>query len=243
MKKYLSIFLSVLAVFFFSSPAAKANWARAQAGTIVSGSGSSLSTQATLTGVTIGNELTVCTGSYQKSVVSVTDGFNTYTNRVTLLAGNIDCEIWTAPVTTGGNLTVTVLYGGTGAAVAPVAFDEYSYSGTLSVDSTNTGSGSGSPEGTANLTVTGKDLILNTTCFVSSFGTPTAGSGFTLEHQTNYVGGQSMALVVQDGLNVTTSPISPSMTTTSGLGWVSAALALKTPNIATGNSAALLPQM
>jgi large repetitive protein len=86
---------------------------------------------------TLGNMIVVAVSvsSASVSVSSISDGVNTYTLQSFALNSTVRSEIWTAPVTTGGTLTITVTL--SGSALASACYEQYS--GVTAIGNVGTG--------------------------------------------------------------------------------------------------------
>ena len=102
------------------------SWSRVQgAGAGSSGAVSTLT--ASLAGVSIGNILCVgiCTGGGGSPTLS--DGYNTYTSRITNTQSSNIAQIWTAPVTTGRALSLVLTGNGGAVEICSLVWAEYAY--------------------------------------------------------------------------------------------------------------------
>lgn len=157
------------------------------------------------------------------------DGSNTYTVDAYLNPtsntdqAGISHAIVATPVT-----TITLLYtDGTGNGYMSMAIDEYSFTGSLSVDGTGTlgVATTNSPVFGSALTVTGNDLVV-AVLGVDGSSTVTAGSGFTLRYNENLSPGNAEGIAAEDALNVT-SNTTPSWSLGSSVACYGAAVAYK----------------
>ena len=222
------------------------SWAHIQGtGTQAAGAVTSLSV-AFGSNITSGNMIATGVATYctPTDTLTATDnaggGGNTYTSDTTAVVGsnNYWVTISHAPITlgTGTKPTVTWTASGTSPTMYPsIAIDEFSYGGTLSVDShvsyNNTTVSTASPS-VGSLTVTGNDLIYAVLGFDASAPTVTAGSGLTLSYSAGCVNGQAEGIAAEYQLNATTT-VNPSWTLSAPATTYRCGVAYKTPTGAT----------
>jgi hypothetical protein len=134
-----------------------------------------------------------------------------------------------ALATTGGTsftVTWTIASGG---GYPSMAIDEYSYSGTLSVDSAET---SGSTTTTTNAPAAGSLAVTGTDLVYAVLGTDasasfTAGSGLALRYNANYANGVAEGICAEDQLGAT-SAVNPAWSLSAAVACYTAAVAYKT---------------
>ena len=169
--------------------------------------------------VTVGNLVVVGITSYCSggaTSYSVSDTHNTYhqdaTKSSTGTYTDSTVDIWHSVVGTGGTLTVTVTPGS--AAYVTVVVAEYSFSGTASVDATNSAVGNSNAPDSGSLTITATDLVVGM-CDNQNNHAPTAGGSFTIEQNQNSSSGEPGFYL--DQLNVTSNlDVTASLTGASG---------------------------
>jgi hypothetical protein len=205
------------------------SWTRVQGSGASNASGPTSNTTVSLTGVTAGDLVVVRATAYANSGVSAGPSISdSASNSYTLdKSNNTDTSYWAiighSVVTTGGSLTFKISWS-SGTAYASIAVDEYSFSGSLSVDSVaSMGYASTNSPQTGALTVTGNDLICAVLGLDSS-ATVTAGSGFTLRYDGSYSNGNCEGLAAEDELNVT-SGLTPSWSLNTAIHCYAAAVA------------------
>jgi hypothetical protein len=185
--------------------------------------------------VTIGNDATTPTVSDSINSTNYTLG-NFYND-----AGKSVYTYYYKVITGGSSFQITATFSGTDYPAIYAA--EYSFSGTLSVDTAPTGtSGSNAnPVLAGALTITGNDLVI-CTCTLEAGGlTATASSGYTIQFQTPLTGGQHYGIAMSDQLNVTANT-TPGFTLSGSASWGICATAFKTPLVTfSGEPAAILP--
>jgi hypothetical protein len=168
----------------------------------------------------VGNLIVVRVTLYNNSgsAETVSDNLgNTYTKDILEVFGTLQAGVWHAPITSAGATTVTADDGSGNNAYWAIAIDEYSYTGSLSVESTVTSDPSqlGSPTTTPTmqtaLTVTGTNLVAAILGADGNSGTITAGSGGVLRFNANYSSGSAEMIAAEDYINVT-SNTTPSWT-------------------------------
>lgn len=147
--------------------------------TVTGGNAASSGYTVGISGVATGNTLVVFVGAAQ-TISTPTDGTNTYTAVGTTLNffSNNRMNIWYAKNVTGGNLTLTLGFGGT--VGSGVTIREYSgLDLTSPFDVTNTGSGSNSiPTTSATSTTTQADELVVAMMSSNATYTGSAGSGY-----------------------------------------------------------------
>jgi len=190
------------------------SWTHIQGGSVGS-SGAQATLTATLTGVTVGHLLCVGYSIAGNFAGSLSDGSNTYTNRKNqaLGAGNYEIAIYTAPVTTGGTLSLVLTPDGGTAKFCSLVWDEYSYTpgATLSLDGTVGSAGTTSPA-SGNLSITTPDLCYAIACANGQGFTSTVGGGFTLRNNVAYSAGTTISIVNSDYVNAGSSPVDATFT-------------------------------
>jgi hypothetical protein len=187
------------------------SWAHVQ-GTSVQSSGNVQNLSASLSGVTGGDVLASGYAGYPSGPYAVTpsdsqsniwsaDTSNTFGG-----VGQVAAFVGHSVTTTGGTVTVTWgAPGGGDTTYCAMTVDEFSESGTVTVDSevSSSGSSSTSSPSVGSLSVSGTDLIYATLGFDSA-ATVTAGSGYTLTGYLNYTGG-TVGIASEYLLNATSS--------------------------------------
>jgi hypothetical protein len=160
---------------------------------------------------TIGNVLFAATANYSANIGSISDGHNTWT-RVSQTshsaANGTFIDLWTAPVTTGGALTITAA----GQSSGVLGVLEVMPSGTVSADGSPVISvGLSTTPGVGSISIAGGDLVL---AVISNATTPfagwTVGSGYTTAFAFPYTAGVSVALMFEYALSVSGPTTSPS---------------------------------
>jgi hypothetical protein len=167
---------------------------------------------------TLGNVLYAATANYSGNITSIGDGHNTWTRVAQANHSSANgswIDLWTAPVTTGGALTITA----TGQSFGVLGVLELTPSGTVSADgSVAISGGSGMSFSTGNITIAGGDLVLGVFgCGTTGFSTWTPGSGYTTAFSFPY--GGSVGFMLEYALSVTGPTADPGATITATNTW------------------------
>lgn len=148
------------------------------------GAGFVASPSITMTG---GNMIVVVLAGFRGAgwtVTGISDGTNTYEHRASLQLASLGIEIWSSNSVAGGSRTVDPSVSG---AMDAGAFfvSEYSYTGTVSVDTTDTGSGTSSTPTSGNFNTTANNALLVGGLAVDAGGTLTITEGTNWTIPTN----------------------------------------------------------
>jgi hypothetical protein len=177
----------------------------------------------------IGRLIVVCISNTGiSSAPTVTDSAgNTYTqDKLSSDAGNHTLYIYHTVTTASGTLTIT--YNGDSTDRLAITADEYSFTaGSLSVASTSLGTNVGSATAsTGNLTFTQAIGLAVLAAGINALSvSPSAGTGFFLRQNIQQAPGTAEGLLMEDFLNVSTSPIvAPSLNLGASIDWYAASL-------------------
>jgi hypothetical protein len=196
---------------------------------------------------TIGNVLYAATANFSANITSIGDGHNTWSRVASkdVILGGTYLDLWSAPVTTGGALTITA----TGQSSGALGILEVTPSGTVTADgSAVTNSASASETlSTGSITITGGDLVMGVfSSATTPFASWTPGSGYTAAFSYPYTSGVSVALLFEYALNVSGPTANPGASTLSNNNMTAigaAFLAVGGGGGATAYPASLLPAM
>jgi hypothetical protein len=152
--------------------------------------------------------------------------------------------LYTAPITTGGSLSLAVTpAGGSTAKYVSAVWDEYAHTpgATLTVPdggSVNTGSGSSSAS-TGNITLATPNLVY-AVCFPATESINSVVVGLTLRGNVAYSSGSTLAIASADVLNAASSPVDGTFTLAGNSYWAGLGIGILATGGLTGSAASLL---